>query len=40
MMKGIVLPGSTGGYQLLMKYLCLIAGLIISNALIPARKPL
>lgn len=35
-----ILPGTTSGHQALMTFLCLLAGLIISNALLPTRKTL
>jgi hypothetical protein len=35
-----ILPGTSGGHQALMIFLCLLAGLMISNAPLPARKPL
>ena len=35
-----ILPGTSGGHQALMIFLCLLVGLMISNALLPVRKPL
>jgi uncharacterized membrane protein YjjP (DUF1212 family) len=35
-----ILPGTSSGHQALMIFLCLLAGLMISNALLPVRKPL
>jgi uncharacterized membrane protein YjjB (DUF3815 family) len=35
-----ILPGTASGHQALLIFLCLLAGLMISNALLPVRKPL
>ncbi len=35
-----ILPGSASGHQALMIFLCLVAGLMIANALLPVRKSL